>query len=454
MRMEKTVVQNGNIVMEDRTFLGDLVLENGKIAQICEPGTATGGGEVIDARGMMVMPGMIDTHAHLQDPGPYNYREDWRCASRAAAAGGITTIADMPLPSLAVLNEERFDMKLKTASKNSLVDFVLWGGATPKNIDKLEELNKAGCIGYKGFMCFATEEYPRITDGYLVEGLRKVREFDGLIAVHAENAEVADMECKRFSREGCTDESRFDEARPWWVEYEAIQRATLFAKVLDARLMVCHMTIVEGAEYLKALKAQGARVYVETCPHYLIFDKNVLREKKAFAKCTPPFRSRENIDKLWDYVLDGTIDVMGSDHGPFTDAEKVKEGDFWKEYCGFGCNDAVVAALITEGVHKRGLSWNRLASLISANAARMFQIYPQKGNLLPGADADIMLVDPNRAWIYDGMQSFSKTKSDKGVYQGMRFQGKVMRTLVRGETVYEDGKILGEAGYGKIVRRG
>lgn len=451
--MAKTVIRNGNIVLEYSVIQGDLVIENGRIAQIAAPDTATDAETVIDARGMMVLPGMIDTHAHLTDPGPYNYREDWYCASRAAAAGGITTIADMPLPSLAVLNKERFEKKLQVASKNSLVDFVLWGGATPKNIENLEELDKAGCIGYKGFMCFATEEYPQITDGYLVEALRKVRDYDGLIAVHAENAEIADMGCKRFSQEGCQDESRFDEARPWWVELEAIQRATLFARVLDARLMICHMTIVEGAEYLKALKAQGVKVYVETCPHYLIFDKSILREKKAFAKCTPPFRSRENVDKLWNYVMDGTIDVLGTDHGPFTDEEKTQEDDFWKEYCGFGCNDAVMAAMITEGVHKRGLSWSRLVSLTSANAARMFQIYPRKGNLLPGADADIMIVDPQKEWIYDGMKTFSKTKSGKGIYQNMHFRGKVLKTLVRGRTVYDDGRIVEEAGWGQLILR-
>ena len=452
--MGKTIIKHGNLVLEEQTMQADLVIEHGIITGITLDAQADGDCTVIDAAGKMVLPGMIDTHSHVTDPGPYNYREDWRCASRSAAAGGITTIADMPLPSIAVLNKDRVAEKLQVVENSSVVDFALWGGVTPLNIDKLEEMNEAGCIGYKGFMCFATKEYPQITDGYLVEGLKRTKEFGGLIAVHAENAEVADMGCKRFSAEGCTDEARFDDARPWWVEYEAIQRATLFAKVLDAKLMVCHMTITQGAEYLKDLKSKGARIYVETCPHYLLFDHDILREKKAFAKCTPPFRSRENVDALWAYVADGTIDVLGTDHGPFTDEEKGQEGDFWKEYCGFGCNDVVMAALISEGVHKRGLSWTRLAELTSGNAAKMLGLFPRKGNLMPGADADIIFVDPNMVWTYDGSKSFSKTKSVNGPYQGMELKGRVTDTFLRGEHIYGDNQLLCKAGTGKYIKTG
>lgn len=161
----------------------------------------------------------------------------------------------------------------------------------------------------------------------------------------------------------CEDEARFDDARPWWTEYDAIQRSLLFAKMKGARIELCHTTICQGMELIKEARNNGVSVYVETCPHYLIFDHTVLRTRKSFAKCTPPFRSRNNVEKLWDYIKDGTVDVIGSDHGPFTDEEKTQNQDFWKEYCGFGCNDVVMAAMISEGVHKRGLSWPRLAAV-------------------------------------------------------------------------------------------
>ncbi len=170
--MKKTLIQNGNIVLEDQMIQGDLLIENGKIAQISDSPIDTDGCEVIQAAGKMILPGMIDTHAHLSDPGPYNYREDWLCASKSAASGGITTIVDMPLPSISVLDKERFDMKREVAEAHSVVDFALWGGACPKNIDKIEELDEAGCVGYKSFMCFATDEYPQMTDGYMVEALK------------------------------------------------------------------------------------------------------------------------------------------------------------------------------------------------------------------------------------------------------------------------------------------
>lgn len=453
--MKRLLIKNGLLILPGREVKGDLLVENGKIAGVFESGCAAPEEcEVVDAAGKIVLPGLVDTHVHMQDPGPMNYREDWYTGSCSAASGGITTIVDMPLSIPAVTDRAGFENKKKCAEEKSVVDFAFWGGFTPNCLENMEELDKLGCVAYKGYMCLCAKEYPQITDGYLVEGMRKAAKFGGLIGLHAENAEAAGFGVDHMDAAGCTDEAMFDEARPWWTEYEAVQRALLFAKVTGARLMICHNTITQGVELLKQAKREGQEVYVESCPHYLIFDKNVLREKKSFAKCTPPFRSRENVEKMWDYVKDGTIDVIGSDHGPFTDAEKVQNGNFWKEYCGFGCNDAILPAMITEGVHKRGVSWARLAQIMSENAARMFRIFPRKGSLLPGADADIVIVDPEAEWTYDGTKSFSKTKSDKGVYHGYPFRGKVVSTYVRGRRVYDNGKITADAGWGGFVPKG
>lgn len=446
------LIKNGHVVFPDGVRDVSLFIKNGKIAAVLDKDEVLNEQcEVIDAQGKMVLPGMIDTHNHMGDPG-VSFREDWACGTKSAASGGITTVCDMPLPSEpATIDQAGFDAKYEIADKHAVVDFALYGGLIPKSIPDLEKMKELGCVGFKGFMCFATEAYPRITDGYLVEGMKEAARIDTLIALHAENAEVAGMGCDLYSERGETDESKFDDARPWWTEYDAVQRAVLFADQTGSRLQICHLSASETAEFLKTAKGRNPRISVETCPHYLIFDKNVLREKKSYAKCTPPFRSRENIDRLWDYVKDGTIDVLGTDHGPFSDEEKVEKNDFWKEYCGFGCNDVALAAIITEGIHKRGLSWERLSQLISANAAKILGLYPQKGNLLPGADADIIFIDPDFKWKYDGALSYSKTKCVKGVYQDMQLTGKVTDTFVRGELVYSDGRILAEEGYGKYV---
>ena len=213
------------------------------------------------------------------------------------------------------------------------------------------------------------------------------------------------------------------------------------------------MTIPEGAELIKKAKSSSKNVFVETCPHYLLFDNTILREKKAYAKCNPPMRSRDRVEKLWEYIFDGTIDTIGSDHGPYSDEEKIQNNNFWKEHSGFGGYDVMLAALVSEGVHKRGLPLTRLAALLSGNVAKVMDLYPKKGNLLPGADADIVVLDLDHRWVYDGAKSFSKTKSVKGIYQNMEFNAKVEQTYVRGELIFKDDNIIGEAGYGAYVPR-
>lgn len=450
--MDKKIFCGGKVVLPDRVSDASLVVEGEKIAGLLQPGvTLSDEYEKIDVTGKVLMPGVIDSHVHMWDPSPQNYREDWKCGSKCAASGGITTIVDMPLSVPPVVDKAGFRIKYDVASKDSCVDFAFWGGLTPGCVDNMAELDKLGCVAYKGFMSFANPDYPQITDGYLIKGMKNAAKFGGLIGVHAENAEVADFGSKDMAACAKAANSMHDEARPWWVELEAIERAVLFAKVTGARLYICHMTIEQGAAFLKKAKAEGVEVYVETCPHYLLFDKSVMDEKGAYAKCNPPIRSRENVEKMWEYIFDGTIDTLGSDHGPYADEEKCRNGNFFLEYSGFGGFDAMLAGMITEGVHKRGLPLTTLAAITAGNTARIMGLAPKKGSLMPGADADVLAVDLNEEWVFDGEKSLSKWKSRNNIYHGSRLKGKVKQTWVRGKMVYCDGSIVVPDGYGQYV---
>ena len=453
MFSDKIIFENGSLVLPDRVVEASLVVSDGVIEGLVRPGVKLPGYERIDVSGKVLLPGVIDPHVHMWAPSPLDHREDWLCGSRCAAFGGITTVIDMPLSVPPVTDKKGFDLKLKVAEKDSCVDFAFWGGLTPGCVDNMEELDRLGCVAYKGFMSFANPDYPQITDGYLVKGMRNAASFGGLIGVHAENAEVVDFGSREMAESRCTDPALYDEARPWWTELEAIQRAVLFAKAAGAALYICHMTIAEGAEYLKKAKGEGGKVAVETCPHYLLFDRTVLREKGAYAKCNPPLRRRENVEKLWEYVFDGTIDTIGSDHGPYSDLEKVKEGNFFREYCGFGGYDAMLAGLITEGVHERGLPLTKLAAITAGNTARIMGLDKRKGSLMPGMDADIAVVDLEKNWVFDGEKSFSKTKSKHNIYHGASMRGKVVQTWVRGGLVYDGETIQVPNGYGRYIAR-
>lgn len=451
---KKFIFRGGTVVLPDRQINSSLVVEDGIIKGLLDPGISLSSEyKTIDVSDRFLLPGVIDPHVHMWDPSPMNYREDWYYGTRCAASGGITTVIDMPLSVPPVLNEESFRNKEKIASDKACVDFAFWGGLTPESICNLDKLNEIGCVAYKGFMSYASEDYPQITDEYLVEGMRIAEKFNGLIGVHAENALITEFGSRKLAESNCMDYSMHDDARPWWAEFEAIQRATFFSKLTGARLYICHMTTTEGAELIKKAKYEGVSVYSETCPHYLIFDKSILNEKGSYAKCNPPMRSRENAEKLWDYVFDGTIDTIGSDHGPYSDAEKIKEGNFFREYCGFGGFDAMLAVLLTEGVHKRDLSLSQLAQITSGNPAEIMGLAPFKGSLLPGTDADIAVVDLSEEWTYDGLTSFSKTKSINSLYHGYEFKGKVKQTWVRGNLIYEDNEIKAPAGSGKLITK-
>ncbi|WP_055106757.1 allantoinase AllB [Paenibacillus ihumii] len=447
-----TAIVNGTIVLENQAVKGTLLIQDGKIAGILDSHSRVDSRKLIDAEGMVILPGAIDPHVHLWEPSPQDYREDYNCGSKAAASGGVTTLIEMPLSVPPVIDRESFQLKKEIADRNSLIDFALWGGLIPKSADNLSEMHELGCVGYKAFMSYANENYPHTPDDVLYKAMKNAAKFNGLIGVHAENADIVEAAGREMEQSGNLNPESYPDGRPALAELEAMERAILLAENTGCRLHIVHMTVAEGGEMVRKAKEKGIRVSNETCPHYLLFDKSILKEKGPFAKCNPPIRSLENKEGLWEQIFKGNIDFIGSDHSPYTDEEKLAGKDnIWQAWPGFGGIDVLLPAMLSEGVNARGLGLVELAKLVSTNVAKTFELYPKKGTITVGSDADLAIVDLNLEWVYQGEHSFSKTKSSQGIYEGYKFKGKVMATMVRGTVVYENGKITEESTYGEFV---
>nr|WP_325211249.1 allantoinase AllB [uncultured Oscillibacter sp.] len=446
---KKLVFQGGAVVLPDEVVKGCLVVEDGQIAGMTlRP--PKGGYDEIDVSGKILLPGGVDSHVHVTEPSPNSRRENWTTASRSAAAGGVTTIVQMPVNDPPVDGKGNFELVKKLAEQKSCVDFALWGALIPSSVPRLEELNRLGCVAYKGFMSNGCSFFPRIDDVSLVKAMTLAREFGGLIGLHAEHAELAEAGVMELDAARCSDYARYDEARPWWVEAEAIQRALLFARVSGARLYIAHLSAAEGVKLVREAKQRGQCVVGETCPHYLLFTKDAFREKGGYAKCNPPLRSKENQERLWEYIFDGTLDVLGSDHGVYRDAEEAPEENFWTGAAGFPSIDVALTAFYSEAVVERGLPLPMAAALAAGNAARIFGL-ADKGSLLPGKDADIVVMDFHSAWRYDAGRSFSGTKFTRGLYQDRLIKCRVEGTYVRGERVYDGETVTALPGYGRFT---
>ncbi len=445
-------LKNGKVVTEDAVIPGGVVVDQGKIAGIVTGDVAIDARQVVDAGGKTILPGVVDAHVHFNQPGRDHW-EGYRTGSMAAAAGGVTTVLEMPLNATPpTTNLPMLELKRSVASGEAVVDYGQWGGLVDNNLSDLEDLNAEGVIGYKAFMSNSGVDFERIDDDLLYAGLTCMGRMGNVLGVHAENEYVAAYLGKQMRDAGRTDRASWYESRPPEQELEAIQRACYWAKVTGGNLHVVHISIPQGIRAVAEAKRDGTHVTAETCPHYLFFDHQDFERIGPSAKCAPPIRSRKDVEAMWDCVFEGLVDTIGSDHSPCTWEEKEKGMEnIWKAWGGISGIQTMLPALLTEGVHNRGLTLPALMKMLSANPARVFGVYPQKGAMLPGSDADLVLVDLDKEWTLTADQLFSKNKHS--AYVGYSFKGSVERTIVRGETVYQDGAIQVQPGFGKLVLR-
>jgi allantoinase len=350
---------------------------------------------------------------------------------------------------------DAFLLKKDIATQKAVVDYALWGGIIPETgkdlAGNLKEMRELGAVAYKAFMCWSAREYPPVDDGLLYAAMQELAKYDQLIGLHAENDAMIKYTEAQLHAANRTDPMAHVESRPPEAELEAIRRAMFLARRAGVRLHIVHMSLAEGAEMIKQAKHAGQRMTVETTPQYLVLDSSELERQGPYAKCAPPLRSRENVERLWDYVLDGTIDFIGSDHAPFTFAEKDQgKANIWEAYNGLTGIQEMFSLVISEGVHKRGMPLERVAAFCAANAARTFRLYPKKGAIMLGSDADFILVNLDKEWEIRPEHLYYKNKWTP--YAGMKVHGQVEQTIVRGRPVYVQGEVLAEPGYGRFVK--
>lgn len=445
-------VKNGLVVTNETTFHGGVAISNGKVVELVTGNHDIDAEETIDVQGKVILPGIVDSHVHFNEPGREHW-EGYEAGSKAAAAGGITTFMEMPLnatpPSI---DREKLLHKREAIKDKSVIDYAHWGGLVDNNLDDLADLHEDGVVAFKSFMSESGVDYRRTKDDVLYGGLLKSRELGNLIGVHAENEDVTTFIAKALQEAGRTDRGAWSESRPPFAELEADKRAIYWAKVTGGNLHIVHTTIADGIRAVDEAKREGVNVTVETCPHYLFFDNEDFVRIGPNAKCAPPLREREEVEKLWECVLAGMVDTIGSDHSPCTKADKEKGADnIWQAWGGITGIQAMLPAMLTEGVHKRGMPLPLLVKLMCANPARVFGVYPQKGSLLPGSDADITIVDMEKTWTLQADDLLSRHQ--QSAYVGVTFKGQVVSTIVRGKQVYADGEIVAEPGYGQLIRR-
>ena len=375
-------IKNALVVLEDSVVAGGVVVSEGKIVEIVPIDAEVIAGEVVDARGKHLLPGVIDGHVHLNQPGRDHW-EGYRTGSMAAAAGGVTTMLDMPLNATPpTIDEENLLRKEQSVVNDAVVDYGLFGGFVDDNLSELNSLHDGGVIGFKAFMSNSGVDFARIDDDLLFAGLEKIGQLGNVLAVHAENEFVTAYLSGKMQAAGRTDRASWYEARPLAQEVEAVRRACYWAGVTDGSLHVVHVSVPEGLREIARAKEAGVKVTSETCPHFLFFDHQDYERLGPVAKCAPPIRSREVVEELWDCVAAGLVDVIASDHSPCTWEEKAPGlENIWKAWGGISGIQTMLPVMLSEGVNKRGLPLLQLMQMLAVNPARIYGLYPQKGTI-------------------------------------------------------------------------
>ena len=441
------IIRGGRLVAPSGVATADIAVAEGEIVAVGPNLASWSAHEEMDASGLHVFPGGVDSHVHFNEPG----RTDWETiatGSAALAAGGYTTFVDMPLNSDPVtVDGEAFDLKLEAATASSLVDFGLWGGLVPGHLDRLEELVERGVVGFKAFMCSSgMEAFPASDNRTLHEGMRAIARLGSILLLHAEAPEIVEQLARQAIREGRTGPRDFIRSRPAAAELEAVSRAIYLAGDTGCRIHIVHVSTAAAIHLIREAKRQGVDVSGETCPHYLLYTEDDLEQLGGLGKCAPPFRTVEDRDGLWELLVDGTLTMVVSDHSPSPLALK-KGDDFFKLWGGIsGCQST--RQLLLAGAETRSLDLATLAAVTAGNVARRFRL-PRKGEVAARFDADLWIADLTHESVVRAEDLHYRHRFS--AHEGRPIRGRTVRTLVRGRTVCQ-GQSPSPGGTGRFIR--
>lgn len=450
---------NGTLVRKEGCLEADLAVKDGRIVEIGPRGSLAPAAETLDAAGKLVFPGMIDTHVHIRG-GALDYREDFFSGTVAAAAGGVTTILEMPVGKPPACTEEGFEARRREMDELCAVDFCMYAGAGADNLDQIPRLAALGAIGYKTFLmppvpgreqefyglCCESEEA-------LTTVMARVRETGLTLACHSELNEYVEETARRMMATGRKDLKAFCDSRPPEAELAAVRRVIASAEKTGCKVSICHVSLPETVELIAQGRARGVDIHGETCPQYLVYNDENAAFAGAFARMKPPLRPPETARRLLADYAAGRLEITGSDHAPYTYAEKTRNGDdIWHSFDGIPGLELSLRLLLNKIVEGE-LSYEALAANTAETPAALFGIADRKGRLEPGRDADLVLVEklpePEEP---DIGRLFTKSRESAVLYSRTALSHRVVRTLVRGQTVFADGAFVGSKGFGQIIK--
>ena len=439
--MSSLLIKNGTVILEDKTTQADILTEDGKITKI-----ATAAEQIVDAHGKYVLPGVVDAHVHIGDLN-FTQREDFKSGTQAAAAGGVTTIIDMVLKT-PVDSPEAAREKIDRGTRQGIVDFSLHAGMmNSTNLANIEALTQLGICSFKAFMCA-----PYFIDKATLQTLMKeTARFDAITNLHAEDEELSQQLMAELKRAKRMDPIAHNESKPNAVEEKAIKEAIGIARTARNKLHISHMSTSEGVRLIAAAKKEKkVNVTAETCPHYLSLTKADVLKLGPYLKMSPPLKTEADILALWRGLANGTVDMITSEHAPGeADEKEIGWENIWDAWGGIPSIETMLPIVLSEGVNKSRITLEKAVKVLSENPAKRFGLYPRKGHIAIGADGDFTIVDLTMEKKVKASDLHYKVGWTP--YEGWVMKGWPIITIVRGQVVAKDGKILAKGGQAQFV---